>query len=186
MWYTISGTREEQSTYMNILEFTGWHCRFRGTFKNILLIFIAYDSLNSRPTYYILFPTVHSLNILLVFPWNAMYELPSRDRTRKMKHGIIVDQIGEGSNPIVRIELSATKESSSRKMVVWRKVRTKEGGLLALCCKWVAEHQIGKLRRWCSLYKDSLDFPGIALNLLTLLRLAHVYFPRFRKHTRKC
>jgi hypothetical protein len=56
-----------------------------------------------------------------------------------MKRGVMVDLIGEDSDYIVRIELSATKDSSPRTVIVRRKVGTKEDGLLGLCCEWVAE-----------------------------------------------
>lgn len=111
-----------------------------------------------------------------------MHELPLRHRIGKMKLGIMVDPTGESSKHIVRIEPSATKDSS----VVRRKVRTIEDGLLALCCEWVAKHQIGKPRCYCSPYEDSLDFPGIALNFLILLGLTHACFPGHREHTLKC
>jgi hypothetical protein len=71
-------------------------------------------------------------------------------------------------------------------LVVRRKVRTIEDGLLALCCERVANHQIGKPRLYCSPYETSLDFPGIALNFLILLGLTHACFPRLRYHTLKC
>lgn len=104
-----------------------------------------------------------------------------RHRIGKMKLGIMVDPIDDSSKHIVSMEPSATKNS----FVVRRKVRTIEDGLLTLCCERVANHQIGKPRRYCSPYENSLDFPGIALNFLILLGLTHACFPRLRHHTLK-
>jgi len=63
---------------------------------------------------------------------------------------------------------ASSGEYSSRTTVIKRKAKRKEDGPLELFCGWIVEHQI-----------------GLSVNLLMLLALTHICFPRARRHTRK-
>ena len=67
-----------------------------------------------------------------------------------------------------------------------RKVKRKYDSLPAVVCQWIVDHQIGKwkmkiLARACA----HISLSGLAVNLVMLLALTHLCFPRARRHTRK-
>ena len=73
----------------------------------------------------------------------------------------------------------------SRTLIIKRKAKRKDDGPLEIVCGFIVEHQIGmqtaiSLRR-CQLTRCT----GLAVNLLMLLALTHMSFPRARRHTRK-
>lgn len=76
----------------------------------------------------------------------------------------------------------ATGKANSR-----RKGRKKEASIIAAVCAWIVEHQIGRSRwRGCSVPDALLTiYLGLATNLLSLLVLTHLCFPRSRRQTRK-
>ncbi|OWP00489.1 TLC domain-containing protein [Marssonina coronariae] len=60
------------------------------------------------------------------------------------------------------------EECTVRTMTVRRKSKRKEDGPVEIICGWIVEHQI-----------------GLSVNLLILLSLTHLCFPRARRHARK-
>lgn len=56
----------------------------------------------------------------------------------------------------------------ARTMLIKRKAKKKDDGPLEIVCRWVVENQI-----------------GLSINLLMLLAMTHLCFPRARRHTRK-
>lgn len=75
-------------------------------------------------------------------------------------------------------------------MKIKRKIRRKDDGPMEIVCGWITEHQIGmtiyfffcakkrgKLANWKTI--------GLSINLLMLLALTHLCFPRARRHTFK-
>jgi len=66
-----------------------------------------------------------------------------------------------------------------------RKGKRKYDSLLAVFCQWVVDHQIGTLKSAVSACAHSHTPLGLAVNLLMLLALTHLCFPRARRHTRK-
>ena len=60
-----------------------------------------------------------------------------------------------------------------------------EESFFAAFCKWIVEHQIGRPHFANKLCK-SIDLGiGISVNLLLLLSLTHISFPKARRYTRK-
>jgi hypothetical protein len=76
-----------------------------------------------------------------------MHKLLSTDGNEDLKHDTVEEITYRNGNHIVGIEQKINAadavELPSSTMGVRRKVRRKEDGPLALCCRWVAEHQIG-------------------------------------------
>ena len=66
-----------------------------------------------------------------------------------------------------------------------RKGKRKYDSLLAVFCQWVVDHQIGLWKPAVSACAHSHTSLGLAVNLLMLLALTHLCFPRARRHTRK-
>ncbi|KAH8588101.1 TLC domain-containing protein [Bisporella sp. PMI_857] len=65
--------------------------------------------------------------------------------------------------------VSASSQGNSvPTMTVKKKTRRKDDGPMEIVCKWIEDHQI-----------------GLSVNLLLLLALTHMCFPRARRHTRK-
>ena len=81
----------------------------------------------------------------------------------------------------------ASETFPPRTPILKRKTKRKEDGPLEIVCGWIVEHQIGMMEvpriqlRPLANGKDS----GLAVNLLMLLTLTHMCFPRARRHTRK-
>ena len=71
------------------------------------------------------------------------------------------------------------------KQVPKRKSRRKNDSVWALVSQWIVEHQIGTKRSSRSLISISLIGVGLAVNLLLLLAMTHMCFPRARRQTRK-
>lgn len=79
------------------------------------------------------------------------------------------------------------EEYAAPMMTVRRRPRRKEDGPLEVICGWIIEHQIGMIR----LPPFAVPEPrtdveiGLSVNLLILLSLTHLCFPRARRHARK-
>ncbi|CAG8948673.1 hypothetical protein HYFRA_00001793 [Hymenoscyphus fraxineus] len=78
-----------------------------------------------------------------------------------------------GSKPLTlsideSLDHGRTGGLSSSPRFLLKKVKRKDDSALEIVCGWVVEHQI-----------------GLAVNLLMLLSLTHMCFPRARRHTRK-
>lgn len=105
-------------------------------------------------------------------------------------HEVAQDRLHKNAQHIVGIEQKIhhtdDESSPSRSIVVRRKNRTKEDGPLILLCEWVVEHQIGMLHSWhLDRYEAHSCYPGVSVNLLLLLSLTHLCFPKARSQTRK-
>ena len=79
---------------------------------------------------------------------------------------------------------SPSQKRPYRVPVPKRKGRRKDDSLLAVLCQWIVDHQIGKENHSILQYKTD-NHKGLAANLLALLALTHLCFPRARRHTRK-
>ena len=75
----------------------------------------------------------------------------------------------------------------TRKANTRRKGKRKDASIIAVICAWIVEHQIGQSwsRRLVPTGRVANGLLGLAANLLCLLVLTHVCFPRSRKQTRK-
>ena len=97
----------------------------------------------------------------------------------------------ENGNTIESIEHKIQKASSSdefppRTLIIKRKAKRKEDGPLEIVCGFIVEHQIGMMETLAHFPEFWLTrYPGLAINLLMLLGLTHMTFPRARRHTRK-
>jgi acyl-CoA-dependent ceramide synthase len=81
---------------------------------------------------------------------------------------------------------SISQAYPARTVVINRKVKRKDDGPLELICGWIVEHQIGMINSsYYQLQSSTNAILGLAVNLLMLLFLTHLSFPRARRHTRK-
>ena len=82
--------------------------------------------------------------------------------------------------------VSPGERPTSRMAMRKKKAPKAEDSVLGVLCSWIVEHQIGMCK---GLGTDSEHVAhrtiGIAVNLLLLLALTHLCFPRARRHTRK-
>lgn len=86
-----------------------------------------------------------------------------------------------------RVQVMNEPARATRKVNSRRKGRKKDASFIAAICAWIVEHQIGR-SRWhgCSVSDALLTIClGLATNLLSLLVLTHLCFPRSRRQTRK-
>lgn len=83
----------------------------------------------------------------------------------------------------------AARDFPARAMVINRKFKRKEDGPLEIFCGWITEHQIGTVH--ANSHTQVLNVAnkkfrtGLSVNLLMLLALTHMSFPKARRHTRK-
>jgi acyl-CoA-dependent ceramide synthase len=68
---------------------------------------------------------------------------------------------------------------------VKKKAKQKELGPLEIVCGWIVEHQIGMIHNTFLEFAIVLTAQGLSVNLLMLLALTHLCFPKARRHTRK-
>ena len=88
-------------------------------------------------------------------------------------------------NGITDINACASGSGASQ-MKSKQKNRKKEETLVSALCAWIVEYQIGKpTPRMTVTYELANVSVGISINLLLLLCLAHISFPRARRQTRK-
>ena len=66
-----------------------------------------------------------------------------------------------------------------------RKVKKQDESLFAVVCAWIVEHQLGRAFGFSSTSQLIDQVTGLAMNLLLLLALTHLCFPRARRQTRK-
>lgn len=69
-----------------------------------------------------------------------------------------------------------------------RKAKRKDDGPLEIVSGFIVEHQIGTIKNLSTPVRQKLWLiidTGLAVNLLMLLALTHMSFPRARRHTRK-
>ena len=106
------------------------------------------------------------------------------DHTNSTSHG-------QGSGQKLEVKSIDTRSASPsqkrpyRVPVPKRKGRRKDDSLLAVLCQWIVDHQIGRKARTFLGIKLIIMLIGLAANLLALLALTHLCFPRARRHTRK-
>lgn len=107
-------------------------------------------------------------------------EIPSDNRNYDMKKDMQLD--GDGARDEV-MQMVSCKTPNVR---LSRKGSPKEGPL-AMMCKWIIAHQIGKtaLNPYYLLSIANSEAPGLTLNLVLLHALTHICFPRARPTTRK-
>ncbi|PMD63312.1 longevity assurance proteins LAG1/LAC1 [Hyaloscypha bicolor E] len=80
-----------------------------------------------------------------------------------------IDQNDENANGLrKKLNDDVSQVFPARTVVIDRKAKRKDDGPLEIFCGWIVEHQI-----------------GLSVNLLMLLCLTHLCFPRARRHTRK-
>ncbi|KAL8694129.1 MAG: hypothetical protein Q9218_001182 [Villophora microphyllina] len=77
-----------------------------------------------------------------------------------------------------------TGESNHMRRSTKRKGRRKSEGLVGSLCRLIVQHQIG-MSETAGGSRGADNVLGLAANLLTLLAMTHVSFPRARHHTRK-
>lgn len=81
------------------------------------------------------------------------------------------------------------EDGSSHKLLVRKKPRHNQNTIFGVMCSWMVEHQLGEPKHQrivgTTRITDPLVLSGIAVNLLLLLALAHMCFPRARSRTRK-
>lgn len=66
-----------------------------------------------------------------------------------------------------------------------RKTKVQDDSILAAMCAWIVEHQIGKIISGRTGGQELTEGIGLSMNLLSLLALTHMCFPRARRQTRK-
>lgn len=68
-----------------------------------------------------------------------------------------------------------------------KKRKRKDDSLIGILCAWVVEHQIGAYRTGTPSRRNVLltAASGLSINLLLLLALTHLCFPRARRRTQK-
>ena len=66
-----------------------------------------------------------------------------------------------------------------------RKTKVQDDSVLAAMCAWIVEHQIGKIISEKFDVHELIKGKGLSTNLLSLLALTHMCFPRARRQTRK-
>jgi len=83
---------------------------------------------------------------------------------------VVQDWANKPGDSVIGIEQNFHSQTQypTRPMINKRKVKRKEDGPLEVVCRWIVQHQI-----------------GLSVNLLMLLSLTHLCFPRARRHTRK-
>lgn len=77
------------------------------------------------------------------------------------------------------------QDHTPQKQVPKRKSWRKNDSIWALVSQWIVEHQIGMKRAPRLLNSILLMSVGLAVNLLLLLAMTHLCFPRARRQTRK-
>jgi len=101
-----------------------------------------------------------------------MSNIPTVDAVHDEKIETAPEGIHPTGNNGINIERkfndANSEEFTSRVMIIKKKVKRKDDGLLEIVCGWIVDHQI-----------------GLSINLLALLFLTHACFPRVRTHTRQ-
>ena len=100
------------------------------------------------------------------------------------------ERLHQNGDNVSGIEQKLSRHGSdkfpARTMIIKRKAKRKDDGPLEIVCGWIVEHQIGMLTFPLTQLREPLtDGPGLSVNLLMLLALTHMCFPRARRHTRK-
>jgi very-long-chain ceramide synthase len=98
-----------------------------------------------------------------------------------------IEQNDENANGLEKkLNDSISQAYPARTVVINRKAKRKDDGPLELICGWIVEHQIGMTNSSHNQLQSSTNaIIGLAVNLLMLLFLTHLSFPRARRHTRK-
>lgn len=86
----------------------------------------------------------------------------------------------------VEEEYDAYETSSLNNEVQGKRTKRKEKTLMRLLCAWVVQHQIGRGPSTAAIRFTQADMhQGLSANLLLLLGLTHMCFPRARRRTRR-
>lgn len=96
-----------------------------------------------------------------------------------------MDQEKMDRRPVSHDSRSRNDAPSQKTAVPRWRFKGKETSSIDLACTWVVEHQIGEIASFKLRDRCTDPVIGIAVNLLTLLFLTHILFPRARHHTQK-